>query len=73
MADEQGGKLVWHRCGYQLRAEVIGHIEGFDGLASVMVERPAVVVCYRDLVDGMLTNLCPKCGQPLQLWWPVDA
>jgi hypothetical protein len=73
MAGEQGGKLVRHRCGYQLQAEVIGYLGVFDGLASVVVERPAVVVCYRDLVDGMLTNLCPKCGQPLQLWCPVDA
>ncbi len=73
MAAEQSGKWVRHCCGYRLQAEVIEHLEVFEGVASVAVQRPAVVVCYRDPAHGMLTNLCPRCGKPLQLWWPVDA
>lgn len=64
------GKLVRHACGYSLQAEVLERVEVFEGCAVTGVG-PAVVVCYRDPADGMLTNLCPRCGKPLQLWWSV--
>ena len=52
-----------HRCGYALWAYVFS-VLGDD----------AVVVHYRDCaanpeVITPLVFLCPKCHQPLRLWW----
>lgn len=67
MDDGRERKQVRHRCGYPLQSEVLSRFVPLDERATVQVGS-SVVVNYRGL-NGVLTNLCPGCGKPLQLWW----
>ena len=54
------GKLIRHTCGYPLWSYVF----------SVFDDN--VVVHYRSGAPhsvGILVYACPKCHQPLQMWW----
>jgi hypothetical protein len=57
------GKVVHHRCGYELRAEVVEWFEAheFDWCAGQ--ETASVVVNYRDPVSGLIVFLCPGCDK----------
>ena len=64
MAGAWGGKVVRHRCGYPLSTRLIGAAEWMG----------QVVVEYRDGGGmGPVVYLCPGCGKPLKLWWPVPG
>ena len=57
------GKVIRHHCGYALWSCVFSVLGG-----------DAVVVHYRDCATNPdaitpLIYLCPKCHQPLQMWW----
>ena len=56
------GKVVRHRCGYALSTRLIGAAEWVG----------QVVVEYRAGGGmGPVVYMCPGCGKPLKLWWPV--
>jgi hypothetical protein len=57
-------KQMRHACGYVLWSCVMGAVNGM------------IVVNYRDGIRGETGALvwnCPKCGEPLQLWWNDPA
>ena len=64
MADEWGGKVVRHRCGYALWTRVVGSVEWAG----------QIVVEYRDGGGmGLVVYACPRCGKELKLWWLVPG
>ena len=71
-AGSSTGKVVHHRCGYELRAFVVEQFaaDEYDWIARQ--EAASAVVNYRDPANEAVVFTCPRCGKPLKLWWEVS-
>lgn len=68
-------KLVHHRCGYPLWAEVLGRFDEVREWETVSSPGDCFVVSYRCAEQGVqpiIVSMCPCCRRSLQLWWPVE-
>jgi hypothetical protein len=72
-------KIVYHRCGCPLLAEVLAHmgpVTPFPDGGVKPIPGESILVNYRDFKEngepGLIVNQCPRCQGVLKLWWHVE-